>query len=219
MSLRHAVLGLLYDAPKSGYEIKRFYSETIRNFWNVSDGQLYPTLRRMHGEGLISREVVPKENTANKHVYSITETGRKEFLGWLAKPILKFQEMKEPFVMQMFFFDKLSKAGVAKHLEAQLAMQDHLMQEFQEVEQSYWDQLTPYQKLIAEAAMIFMELRTIWLQRVTQLVEQGQIDGAHQLIPEDRRALLLEAFSQAILAGGEARLIPNPTAAQKGKGS
>jgi len=42
MALREAILGLLSDGPMTGYEIKQFFRNVIRHFWNVSDGQLYP---------------------------------------------------------------------------------------------------------------------------------------------------------------------------------
>ena len=43
MSLREAMLGLLDDGPMTGYEIKQFFRNVIRNFWSVSDGRGWST--------------------------------------------------------------------------------------------------------------------------------------------------------------------------------
>ena len=45
MSLKFALLGLLSESPKYGYEIKRQFEGALGNVWSVSYGQLYPTLR------------------------------------------------------------------------------------------------------------------------------------------------------------------------------
>ena len=47
MSLKFALLGLLAESPKYGYEIKRRFEGALGNVWSVSYGQLYPTLRRL----------------------------------------------------------------------------------------------------------------------------------------------------------------------------
>lgn len=194
MALKEAVLGLLFDSPKTGYEIKKFYSETIHNFWNVSDGQLYPTLRKMNDEGLVSKTVVPQENTANKHVYSITEEGKNTFMEWLKEPILKFQEMKEPFLMKMFFFDKLSKEDILNHFRTQIEVHHRMIGEFRNVEKTYRETLTDYQKLIAEVGLIFMDFRMLWLTRLIQLLQGDKVDGKHSIIPDDMRDAVFSFF-------------------------
>lgn len=194
MALKEAVLGLLYDSPKTGYEIKKFYSETIHNFWNVSDGQLYPTLRKMDDEGLVSKTVVPQDNTANKNVYSITDKGKSAFMEWLKEPIHKFQEMKEPFLIKMFFFDKLSKDDILNHFRTQFGVHQKMIEEFRNVEITYRETLTDYQKLIAEVGLIFMDFRMLWITRLMQLLQGDNVDGKHRIIPEDMRDAVLSFF-------------------------
>ena len=42
-----AVLGLLVQRPRSGYELKQSVDRTIRHFWAASYGQIYPELKRL----------------------------------------------------------------------------------------------------------------------------------------------------------------------------
>ena len=46
-----AILGLLSDVPRHGYELKQQLAEL--GFWKVSFGSLYPALRRLEKRGLI----------------------------------------------------------------------------------------------------------------------------------------------------------------------
>jgi DNA-binding PadR family transcriptional regulator len=176
MSLREAMLGLLDDGPMTGYEIKQFFRNVIRHFWSVSDGQLYPTLKKMHQDGLISLEVVEQKGTANKHVYSITDKGREKFAHWIREPVIKFEELKEPFVLKVFFFSKLSREEILEHLQAQLELHSRILEEIQGVRDTYEEDVSPYQRMIGYAGILYVEVRILWIARMIDLVEQGEIE-------------------------------------------
>jgi DNA-binding PadR family transcriptional regulator len=176
MSLREAMLGLLDDGPMTGYEIKQFFRKVIQHFWSVSDGQLYPTLKRMHEDELISLKVVQQKGTANKHVYSITEKGREQFNEWLREPVTKFEELKEPFVLKVFFFGKLSREEILEHLHTQRELHSRILEEIRGVRDRYDESVSPYQRLIGYAGILYVEVRLLWLARMIDLVQHGQIE-------------------------------------------
>jgi DNA-binding PadR family transcriptional regulator len=51
--LELAVLGLLQEQPRHGYELKQRCSEIIGPLWGVSFGSLYPALKRLERNGAI----------------------------------------------------------------------------------------------------------------------------------------------------------------------
>jgi DNA-binding PadR family transcriptional regulator len=51
--LELAVLGLLSEQPRHGYELKKRLSETLGSLWGISFGSLYPALRRLERAGAI----------------------------------------------------------------------------------------------------------------------------------------------------------------------
>jgi DNA-binding PadR family transcriptional regulator len=61
--LELAVLGLLAEQPRHGYELKKRLSETLGPLWGISFGSLYPALRRLEREGAIE-EVADSAGTA-----------------------------------------------------------------------------------------------------------------------------------------------------------
>ena len=61
--LELAILGLLQEQPRHGYELKKRLSETLGSFWGISFGSLYPALRRLERSGAI--EVVDGLETAS----------------------------------------------------------------------------------------------------------------------------------------------------------
>ena len=87
MSLKYALLGLLSEKPKYGYEIKQQFEGALGNVWSVSYGQLYPTLRRLSEVGWVTKKTAPGKKAAEKNIYSITEKGKKRLDDWRGKGI------------------------------------------------------------------------------------------------------------------------------------
>jgi DNA-binding PadR family transcriptional regulator len=201
MSLREAILGLLDDGPMTGYQMKQFFRYVIRHFWSVSDGQLYPTLKKMHEDGLISLKVVEQKGTANKHVYSITEKGQERFARWLREPVTKFEELKEPFVLKVFFFGKLAPEEIRAHLRTQLELHTRILEDIREVRDTYEDKVGPYQRLIGYAGILYVEVRILWLSRMIELLDEGGIEADPGLYTGDMvelgKRFFEEVFSEA----------------------
>ena len=78
--LELAILGLLKQQPMHGYQLSRELGGSLGGFWRVSYGSLYPTLRRLERDGLVSP--VPGESAGGrrKTVFGITERGERAFL-------------------------------------------------------------------------------------------------------------------------------------------
>jgi len=70
--LELAVLGLLSEQPRHGYELKKRLSETLGSLWGISFGSLYPALRRLERAGAIE-EI--DDDTAGAAVAPMVATG------------------------------------------------------------------------------------------------------------------------------------------------
>lgn len=81
-----AILGLLADESRSGYDIKKEVETRLGHFWSESYGHIYPMLRRLHERDLVAKELQRQEGRPDRHVYSITEDGRRALEDWFAEP-------------------------------------------------------------------------------------------------------------------------------------
>ena len=78
--LEVAILGLLKQQPMHGYQLSRELGESLGGFWRVSYGSLYPTLRRLERDGLVSPEPAsPRAAVARPSTASPTRA-RRAFL-------------------------------------------------------------------------------------------------------------------------------------------
>ncbi len=71
--MRLALLALVEDGPKHGYELMKELEERTGGFYRASAGTVYPTLQQLEDEGL-----VVSEQQNGKRVYRLTEAGVDE---------------------------------------------------------------------------------------------------------------------------------------------
>lgn len=85
IDIKFPVLGFLMDAEMTGYDLKRRFQESVGFFYRVSDGSLYPALKKLADDKLVTMRTEPNGKRARK-VYAITPGGRERFLKMLAEP-------------------------------------------------------------------------------------------------------------------------------------
>jgi PadR family transcriptional regulator, regulatory protein AphA len=80
---KYAILGMLDLCPMSGYDIRKFTAMSIAHFWKEDYGHIYPTLKLLLAEGLARKTEEAVEGKPPRHLYTITDEGRKELAAWL----------------------------------------------------------------------------------------------------------------------------------------
>jgi DNA-binding PadR family transcriptional regulator len=85
IDVKFPILGFLMDAELTGYDLKRRFQDPIGFFYRVSDGSLYPALKKLARDGLVRMRAEQRGRRARK-VYAITPRGRAHFLRLLGEP-------------------------------------------------------------------------------------------------------------------------------------
>lgn len=87
MSLRYALLAVLTVEPMTGYDLSKQFQQSVSHVWNAPDSQIYPELRRMEAEGLLTGKEVPWGPRGTKREYSISQLGLESFSEWMREPV------------------------------------------------------------------------------------------------------------------------------------
>lgn len=127
-TLRYAVLGLLNREDLTGYELTRAFSSSLSEFWSARHSQIYPELRSLADEGLVTYEVETGGTALEKKRYSITSKGRRAFLAWERKPQKLKPTPKDEFRLQLFFADCLKPGEREALLRGQLAAHEERLE-------------------------------------------------------------------------------------------
>ncbi len=69
-----AILALLDEGPKHGYELMKSLEERSHGLYRPSAGSIYPTLQQLLDQDLVSA----KEQEGGKKVYELTDRGKEE---------------------------------------------------------------------------------------------------------------------------------------------
>ncbi|MBO3742936.1 PadR family transcriptional regulator [Actinoplanes flavus] len=97
MSVGFALLGLLENGPRHGYDLKRSYDEAFGRDRALHFGQVYSTMARLLKNGLVEVESEPGDGPERKK-YAITDAGITDVADWLSRP-----EKPEPYLQSTLY--------------------------------------------------------------------------------------------------------------------
>jgi DNA-binding PadR family transcriptional regulator len=103
MSVRNAILGLLAQEPRHGYELRAAFEALVGgdDIWAVKPAQIYSTLARLEEGGLVYQESVEQDGGPEKRIYSLTPVGREELTQWFTTGVPGEHHRDEFFVKLM----------------------------------------------------------------------------------------------------------------------
>jgi|SRR5581483_9028178 DNA-binding PadR family transcriptional regulator len=103
MSVRHAVLGLLAQRPRHGYELHAAFEAVVGGAenWDVKPAQIYTTLARLEENGLVVENAVEQDGGPEKRIYAITNAGRAVLREWYQEAVAREHQRDEFFVKLM----------------------------------------------------------------------------------------------------------------------
>lgn len=110
MSVRYALLGLLAQRPRHGYDLHAAFEAIVggEQNWDVKPAQIYATLVRLEKGGQIRQDSLAQQAGPEKRIYAITGAGRAELENWFATGVNPEHQRDE-------FFIKLSLALALEH--------------------------------------------------------------------------------------------------------
>lgn len=106
------LLGLLHDAPMTGWELMRAAATRLGNFWSLTQSQVYRELTAMAGRGLV---VAGEAGVRERRPFTITDDGRAAFVAFLhATPA--DESIRYPLLLTLAFGRHLEPERLAQML-------------------------------------------------------------------------------------------------------
>lgn len=119
-TLKYAILGLLNRRSMTGYDLMKEFDADLVNFWYASHSQIYPELKKLTKEGLITYTTVIQGEKMKKKLYSITDDGKKDFLSWIVEKDLLEPTPKDIFRLKSYFIESMDRSVMVSHFKYQL---------------------------------------------------------------------------------------------------
>jgi len=174
---KYAVLGMLSICPMSGYDIKKRIEGSISNFWSESYGQIYPILKRLVSEQFVTKTVERQSGKPDRHVYALTERGRKELQRWLTEGIVPKVERNE-LLLRLFFGEEAAVTVSIEHVEKYKELQLQLLEKYSAIEKEikatyvndsnlpYWLMTLRYGQHVSQALFHWCDETLVTLNKI-----------------------------------------------------
>lgn len=184
MSVRNAILGLLCQRQRYGYELLQAFQAIAggRETWDIKPAQVYITLTRLKENGLITEEITGGKEDPEKRCYAITPAGEEELRRWFESPVHVVHQRDE-------FFLKLMLALATGQADPRRLIYIQRASLFQELHRltALRMELDPYTALarilLLDQAIMHIEADLRWLE----MIEARLDEVCNQPIPEPER--------------------------------
>jgi DNA-binding PadR family transcriptional regulator len=159
--LKYALLGLLAQEPRHGYDLKNAFETMLGGTWPLNIGQVYTTLARLERDGLVASEVVPQDLLPDRKVYSMTPAGVDELHSWLGEPSQGTVRLKEEFFVKLLIHQLVASDGALPLIWKQRQI---YMQKLAQLTALCTDPtISPATELLVEGAILHVEADLEWL--------------------------------------------------------
>ena len=162
---RYALLGMLANGPASGYDIKKAMQQTTNHFWAEGDGAIYPILKQLLAEDLVTLSIENADTGKPKKVYAVTEDGLASLHDWLVlepEPMVARHEL----MLKVFFGWQVAPSVTIRHLTIFRDSLESRLQNYyalrQKKQTQHQDQKNIHQTISLNAGIKILEANLNW---------------------------------------------------------
>ena len=119
----YAILGLLTLGPRHGYELLPYFSRggELGLVCMLGTPRLYALLHGLEELGLVRSETSAVSSGPPRKVFSLTEAGTEAFGAWLSQPIRRLRQIRQDFLLKLYFSRQIPGHDTQDLIERQLA--------------------------------------------------------------------------------------------------
>lgn len=126
------ILGFIMDKPMNPYELtKQIKNYRIDEMVKISIPAIYKNIIKLHEKGYVTAQIVRTNDTNEKTVYSMTQSGRKYFMQLMQKFALdkvNFNFDFNAFIVHLNHVDKSDGLMMLKNLKNKFYKKKRLLQ-------------------------------------------------------------------------------------------
>jgi DNA-binding PadR family transcriptional regulator len=160
VSVRHALLALLSEAPKYGLQLRQEFEAQTGEIWPLNVGQVYTTLQRLERDGLVASEGA--ERGGRENVFRLTDEGREELVAWLATPDDVAAPPRDELVIKVLIARSVPDVDVSDIVQSHRRHLVQSMQEFTRLKEAA-ERDDVGLALVVDAELFRLEAKVRWL--------------------------------------------------------
>ena len=169
MSIKHSLLALLADGPRSASQLQQQFSDRTQAVWPLNIGQVTQTLGRLERDGLVEvAGTITGANNRPADTYRLTDAGRELLDAWWAAPVHRPATERDELVIKISLAAHHPGIDLIGLLDRQRRATIAQLRELNRASRSLDDTRTA-ERLQVERRIFDLEAEARWLDRVEAL--------------------------------------------------
>lgn len=173
MSVRHALLALLSEGPKYGYQLRQEFEASTGDVWPLNVGQVYSTLQRLEHAGHIESDGSSREGSQKG--FRITEAGERELDHWLNTPADMSSPPRDDLVIKILSALRVPRVDVRDVIQVHRRYLIELMQQWTHLKEDEADFSLDF-SLVADAELFRLEGVIRWLDAAESRLKRAALE-------------------------------------------
>ena len=175
--LGFALLGLLYEQPQSGYDLRKVFASTAMGSFSDSPGAIYPALGRLEKRGLVRGTVEESTSLRKRRVFKVTAKGTAALKAWLKRPVTRDDVVRriDELMLRFAFMDEaLGGARTTDFLREYAEQLSEYIPSLKEFHKAQADKMRMSARLAFESGIEEYEVRLKWARSSLAVYEKGK---------------------------------------------
>lgn len=176
MSVKHSLLMLLRDGPRSASQLQHAFDQATGGLWPINIGQVSQTLSRLRRDGFIESAGAAPEAEGQQpgrratESYRLTEAGEHEAQRWWQDPVGSSASARDELMTKVLLATHDDAANLIGMLDGQRAAIIARLRELNKRARTI-PQTRCAQRLAIERRIYELEAQARWLDRIEALPE------------------------------------------------
>jgi DNA-binding PadR family transcriptional regulator len=175
VSVRHALLALLSEGPKYGFQLRQEFEDRTGEVWPLNVGQVYTTLQRLERDGLVESDDDADEGPQKG--FHITPAGDVELARWLRTPPDLGSPPRDELVIKVLVALRLRGVDVKEVLQVHRRSLIEMMQQYTRLKEDA-DEDDVTLAIVADAELFRIDALVRWLDAVDGRLKRMPVPAA-----------------------------------------
>ncbi|GAA4706197.1 PadR family transcriptional regulator [Nocardioides conyzicola] len=184
MSVKQALLALLEEGPRYGYQLRAQFEQRTGATWPLNVGQVYTTLTRLERDGLVVGAGADDEGHV---VYRITEAGRGEVATWFTTPVSRTQPPRDELAIKLALAVTVPGVDVGLVIQQQRSASMTALQDYTRLKRRAAEGAQPEDlawSLVLDSLVFSTEAEIRWLDHCESRLRRAQLERPEVLLDE-----------------------------------
>jgi DNA-binding PadR family transcriptional regulator len=180
MSIRHALLALLSEGPKYGFQLRQEFEASTGDVWPLNVGQVYSTLQRLEHAGHIESDGSSEDGP--QRGYRITVEGERELDHWLTTPADMTSPPRDDLVIKILSALRIPRVDVRDVIQVHRHYLAELMQQWTRLKEDEADLSLDF-AVVADAELFRLDGVIRWLDATEGRLKRAMLEPPKAVDP------------------------------------